>query len=659
METIGPKLFERDWNDPTCPRIATVFPHHGVLFTDPAFHALQRTAFVVWLSGERRTKGLPELPPDELEKETAASVSLIRQGNLILIRPDQTPLEAVLDGDAYLQTIPRVDGERPKPFIRYVLGNSPAVEEVLRQRGELWRMAPQPKNRREIQRYIEECRLPIGNGPAGYYHNPKTGTRYLTCENLARLGDLDDAALTRQMVELARWHRRCNAQGQPELEFVGTAPNRIWPAAITEPAVEALAAPALRGVHAGLLQAYRQAVEPDLRTDNPLAAIWRNTLFACLAGDGGERHSMDEVLKGISPEFHLQVEWLPGGRIADREFIFDDIYPRPGEKGVTPAVQQLCQPLARAVIFNYVREHTDLEYLNLGRVDPSVGAPRNRRGRRAVFLVEFKVQSETSPRVHVLRFQKWGIRERLDQGKSLEQAFIETDDYTEYILDRRLGCRQLGMNLPHHFTMHRVQEIYDGPDANLANIRYQVTFFERAYIQGIASDKLPEHKLQLPGYAVALARLLGQAAAPNLIVGRMADDNPPQVIFDNGDEIIQEGIEGLPADLVVGDHSSSFNEYRRELVEFARAYAEPVRRRKAVVPERDRQAFEDAYLQAFETRFRQIQLDYASRQRAFDGLFAWARYDPNGSFAYRWEKVLERLARTDARQLADEIRRYL
>ena len=44
--------------------------------------------------------------------------------------------------------------------------------------------------------------------------------------------------------------------------------------------------------------------------------------------------------------------------------------------------------------------------------------------------------------------QKWGIREHLDEGKRLLDAIIQSEEYTEYILDRRLGCRQLGMNLP-------------------------------------------------------------------------------------------------------------------------------------------------------------------------------------------------------------------
>ncbi len=58
--------------------------------------------------------------------------------------------------------------------------------------------------------------------------------------------------------------------------------------------------------------------------------------------------------------------------------------------------------------------------------------------------------------------QKWGIREHLDDGKKLLDAIIQSEEYTEYILDRRLGCRQLGMNLPARTAAKRISERYWG-----------------------------------------------------------------------------------------------------------------------------------------------------------------------------------------------------
>ena len=48
----------------------------------------------------------------------------------------------------------------------------------------------------------------------------------------------------------------------------------------------------------------------------------------------------------------------------------------------------------------------------------------------------------------IIRVLKWGIREHLDEGKDLLQAIIESEEYVEYTLDRRLGCRQLASHAP-------------------------------------------------------------------------------------------------------------------------------------------------------------------------------------------------------------------
>ena len=62
------------------------------------------------------------------------------------------------------------------------------------------------------------------------------------------------------------------------------------------------------------------------------------------------------------------------------------------------------------------------------------------------------------------------------------------------------------------------------------------TYFQRDYIRGIASDKIPACRFEDPAYALQFARLLGRAAAPNMIVGRC--DLNGQVLFDDGDEVV-------------------------------------------------------------------------------------------------------------------------
>ena len=128
-------------------------------------------------------------------------------------------------------------------------------------------------------------------------------------------------------------------------------------------------------------------------------------------------------------------------------------------------------------------------------------------------------------------------------------------------------------------------------------------------------------------------------------------------VFDDGDEVIREGDDGLPAELLVSDHSGAFGEYARPLDAFAEHYARPVNTRAKLLSNGTR--FAVAYLAGFRERFLHIQEDYRKRRRAFDTLFKHCKYDPAGSFAYRWEQVLRRLDQTDADQLVQAIRNHI
>ena len=270
-----------------------------------------------------------------------------------------------------------------------------------------------------------------------------------------------------------------------------------------------------------------------------------------------------------------------------------------------------------------------------------------------MYIAEFQCQGEALPIRRFIRLQKWGVREHLDEGKTLEQSIEESEDYTDYWLDRRLGCRQLGMKLTGRVVMRRLTEMYNGSNAKFHNRPIRTTYFEREYLPGIASDKLPLENYTRPGYAVRLAELFGHAAASSMIVGRWFTGTA-RPIFDDGDEVVLDGPDGLPKDILVGDHSGSFAEYEAPLTDFAAHYASVVNRREKILS--DPVAFAEAYLTAFRSRFLHIQGDYRKRRRAFDHLFKHCRYDPAGSFAYRWECVLRRLDGTDADELAAAIR---
>jgi len=66
-----------------------------------------------------------------------------------------------------------------------------------------------------------------------------------------------------------------------------------------------------------------------------------------------------------------------------------------------------------------------------------------------------------------------------------------------------------------------------------------------------------------------------------------------------------------------------------------------------------------AYLAGLREQFVHIQEDYRKRRRAFDTLFKHCKYDTGGSFAYRWECVLDRLRRADPQNLGKLIRSHI
>jgi hypothetical protein len=305
---------------------------------------------------------------------------------------------------------------------------------------------------------------------------------------------------------------------------------------------------------------------------------------------------------------------------------------------------------SRKFIMNFVREYGDLEFVNVGRVIGSLSRRAAMPGRRGVYIAALKQRRNPAEIVTIIRMQKQGVREYLEQGLSLLDAMISAEEYTEYVLDRRLGCRQLGMNLPLRVTAKKISERY--APARGAGYPIWTPYFEREYIRGIATDKLPPALFESREFAVSCAHLLGQAAAPNIVVGRCDRTGSP--LFDDGDEVMILDAEGLPQDIVVTDHTGTFNDYACPLGEFTVKYALPVTRRRSSLP--DPAAFARAYCAAFEDRLQRIQEDYRRRRKAFDSLFLHLPAQEPGSFAYRWKRVLARLEETNPTAVADLVR---
>ena len=621
-------------------RIATAFPRNNVLVTLPGIHATQRQAFLDHLNRQRQTQGREPLSRHEEHVEWNGAVDLIMDHHTIQIRPDPSNMPLAFEADELLQVV------IPKQRIKFLGVLNSRVRHAIQQRGESWRITMLPKSPEEMSQMVLASRIGLDGGEI-YYYSESTGVHYLTCRQFAELGQASDAVLRDYILEIQKYSARVNSHAYPELAFFA-ADGGFSKADFAGQEFRTMEPGVLRDVYARLACQFTAAVPAELREDDPCNVQWRNRMIAALLGQE-QRASVEESLLGLSPEFFMQIEWLPGGRIEGGELVFDPILADlSGEED--EELRRLCDEKPQKFIFNFVREYGDLEHVNIGRVIGSLSRRPAFYGRRDVYIAVLKQQASDHDIVRIIRMQKRGVRESLEEGCPLHEAMIRSEEYTEYILDRRLGCRQLGMNLPMRVTARRISEHCTSPDGH--SITIWSPYFERDYIRGLATDKLPACRFENHEFALRCARLLGQAAAPNVIVGRC--DLAGNPLFDDGDEVLIEDGQCMPADIVVADHTGTFNDYLSEIKVFAAEYAAPINRRLHFLP--DPRRFAEAYLEAFVARYLRIQQEYRKRRKAFDTLFKYSPTSASADFAHRWKMVLQRLDQSQPHELAALIR---
>jgi len=650
LELIGPSPFERDEQGRQKARIGTLFVDSKALYTlPPDVHAWQRSAFIELLNRRRAAAGTGALSLEEEEKVCRNSVDLIFDAETVMIRPNPARMDLAFAADELLQ------GLVSKRRIIFLSVSDRRVREAIKRRGECWRLSGIPTTKEEQARLIQRSKVAIGE-QAIYYHNRLTGTRWLTCEEFVNLGRLNDGALARQLQEIANYSIRRNHLGRAEVDFFAVDLRHCGPALFAGIDFGQMGSGELRARYESLKLHFISAVHEAFRRDDCASEAWCRRMIPTLFLDGNETQT-DQILSGLSPEFYLRVEWLPGGRFEEGEFLLDPLFEEAANHPEDQALQKLFDPRAKGIIFNLIREYGDIEYINLGRLPESLSKERPQKGaRRGVYLAELRSRGEHQPIRRFMRLLKWGVWEHLDEGKDLLVSMEESDDYVDYWLDRRLGCRQLGMNLLTRVMMRQLTEEYAGTAGRYRGRIIRTTYFERDYVEGFASDKVAMEKLARPEYAMRLAALLGKAAASNMIVGRALVQRA-RPIFDDGDEVIREGEDGLPSEILISDHSGAFAEYEKPLEAFAEHYARPVNSRAKLLS--NGESFARAYLSGLRERFVHIQDDYRKRRRGFDTLFKHCKYDTGGSFAYRWERILRRLDQTDADALLQAVRQHI
>ena len=648
LKLIGPHPFEQDESGAQMTRIGTLFPNYGVLYTmPPCVHAWQRSQFIEHLNAASAAAGRPPLTLDEEIAVSTESTDLIFEPDHILIRPDPERMEQAFVADELLQELVS------KRQVKFLSVSDARVHEAIRRRGEYWRLNAIPRNREAKQQLVARSKVGIAGLPI-YFYNRLTGTRWLTYAGFESLGKLDDATLARHLEEIAEHSARRNRRGRPELDFFAAELNRLEARDFAGVAWRALPGAELRVRYGQIRDRFFSCVHEAFRRDCFDDRAWREHMLSILFLEGDETQS-ERLLDGLSAEFFLNVDWLAGGRFEEGEFLFDSLFEEATAHPEDSELRRLCDLRAKGIILNFIRDYGDLECINLGALPESLSIDRPQQGgRRGVFLAEFQVRSRSEPIKRFIRLQKWDVWTRLDAGKDLLSAILDSDEYTDYCIDRRLGCHQLGMNLSRRVLIRRLNERYHGTANQYYNRLIRTAYFERDYVAGIATDKLPLERYSRPGYAVKLARLLGQAAATGLIVGRQIEGG--RTVFDDGDEVVIEDSEGLPAEVLVTDHTGAFAEYQKPLVDYAGDYARAINRRDNHLS--NPEEFARAFLSAMRDQFSRIQGDYRKRRRAFDHLFKESTYDPGGSFAYRWERVLKRLDNTDVASVIEAVRRH-
>ena len=648
MKILGDPIFAKDENGRLKSRVGTIFlTEHPGLVTQRGIHAMQRQAWIDEVNRERSEEGLLELTEDEISRMISHSVDLLFLDDVVLIRPDPDRMDLALWADEELQKIVS------KRQIRYLNTHAKRVRDALRARGENWRIARDMRTREAVDRQIASGCTAIRN-EAIYYYNGNTGTRYVTVGSYVKVSALDDAAFRAQIEEIVSGLNSRNRLGSPDIDLFPPSLKPEVRQMFKSLKPEALTDAKLREATDRIEMEWRMALPPELRDENPETNLaWKAEMGEALSRKANETEVGDrELIQGISPEFYRQIEWLPGGRVSKGQLIFDPLYDE-YQRTRDPELAELCDFRVRSIIFNLMRMFGSVDYVNVGRIPRSLArkpVAGTRRGN--VYIVQYKEVGEPLSRIFIIRFQKWGIAEHLDEGKDLLTAIIEANGYADYIMDRRLACRQLGMSLPRHVGFGQFTEKYTGQNQYYGTT-VRAYYYVRQYVPGIASDKIPVERFHNPAFALKFAELMGEAAALDLVVGRRATEtNEP--LFDKNYEVLQIGPKGLPVRLIVTDHAGSFVDYKTPLEQCVAPYANVVRRREKYVT--DFADFAKTYVAAFERRLSEVQQTYRDRKVAFDDLFAGRPYDQAGSGAYRWSCVLKRLDACDPKTVATALK---
>ena len=625
---LGPDLFSRDGNGMLLTPIASVFPEFGIVVTVQGIHAMHAEIAAEFLeSGAAGGGPIPDL----LDRVYCGAVALLTREGSVLIRSEPENMDGVFQADELLQRI------LSKECIQFTGIQLEAVRERLRRQGESWRISPTPRSVAEIVEYIRGSRVRVSTG-ATYYYNAPRGGRFLTYEEFMHIRPLIRAGREEALARLKEIHqlnRMTNNQGARELSFFLPVGRKLS----SDPLKEIIRVLEKAGEDEDLKEAERlfdefasafaEEAGPELIVDGEGGVAWRTSMF-CRLFDIYEK-IMEEWALGLSPEFHLNVQWLPGARLSGNEIHFD--------AHATPRVRNL--------IAHFWRTSPGVTSINVGLIESSQTNRERADENREIYLVVLG-RADGSEVIRHLRMVKWDVMHRVARGVPQSQAISETIQYRQYVYDRLRAASELGIPIP---SFNEIRFVEDAP--GLGPI--PVFFFDRQYFPGLATDKIPLARYAEPEFIVRLARFLGEAAAVGLSLGR-ASPITGHVFYDDGDEVLQLGPDNLPERLIMVETTGSFTDWSTPMVKMLPHCLEHLAEhlKKARAKKVQRRHIKEA-LNAFQealnyeiNRLKRLLRDNAARLYS---LFDDRTLEPGGIRA-RWEGVLRRLEMVDIGELS-------
>ncbi len=626
---IGPDFFATDDKGDLLSPIASVFPKHHTIVSVRGIHAYHVSIMLELLKLKSPVKDPREI--EELELEIYKDVvSLLFRGALILVRSDPADMEHVFAADRILQSF------FPKERIQFTGLHIPQIRRQLRRRGESWRMSPTPRSVEEICREVRASRVQVSTGLTVYYNAP-TGGRFLTCYEFMRIGPLleqDRPEALARLREIVNLSRRLNSWGIRELSFFLPAGVSLDFAGLEQvvsllevlPASEN--AEKVQRAFDRFASHFAQSAGSELTVDDYNNPRWRTTMF-CRLFDINEQE-MEEWALDLSPEFHLNVKWLPGASIVGDELRFD------------PGVHHRVQGL----ISHFWEKSGGLLSINVGRIEESQSGRDISGQERDVYLVVMTTLDEKDS-IRILRLMKWDVIHWIKMGITLDQAVAETFKYRNYIFDRLHAAARLGFPILSYSEIRLDERV---PGLGLI----PAFFFERQYISGIVTDKIPISCYKNPNFIKSLSGLLGDAATFSLVLGR-ASPRTGRIFYDDGDEVIQLNSRSIPTRLIIIETTGSFTDWTTPLLAMLpqcltcfRAHLD-----KALASGVPLQVIKGAvaiFADAFRDRLHEIK-ETALVPSSNIRFFFDDRAPEQGGIRDRWEGIIHRLEMTDVEQL--------